>query len=84
MKKFKSNNILSFQNFFAQKRRFFKNQSFILIVKDKKKEGEEMPRKDLLMAFANLMASKLSHEEIDMFCTAMLHANMICKLKRGD
>ena len=44
-----------------------------------------MKRKELLMAFASLMASKLSHEEIDMFCTAMLHANMQCKLrKRGD
>lgn len=40
-----------------------------------------MPRKELLMAFANLMASKLSHEEIEIFCTAMLHANMLCKQK---
>lgn len=41
-----------------------------------------MPRKDLLMAFARLIVSKLSHEEIDMLCIALLNANMQCKHRK--
>ena len=41
-------------------------------------------RKELLMAFTNLMASKLTHEEIDMFCISMLHANKMCQLKKNN
>ena len=47
----------------------------------KKKTDKEGLRKELLLAFANLMASKLSHEEIDVFCISMLHANKVCQLK---
>lgn len=44
----------------------------------------EEKRRDLMVAFANLITSKLNHEEIDMLCIALLHANMIVKQKAGE
>lgn len=46
-----------------------------------KVKNNEPTRREVLEAFASLIISKLSHEEIDMLCTALLHANMVCKKK---
>ena len=48
----------------------------------KLEEREQEQRKELLMAFANLMTSKLTHEEIEIFCISMLHANKLCQMER--
>ena len=45
------------------------------------KSDKDEIRKELLMAFGNLMAKKLSHEEIEIFCISMLHANKLCQYK---
>lgn len=40
---------------------------------------QEPSSKEVLTSFARLMVNHLSHDEIDIFCIAMLDANMKCR-----
>ena len=44
----------------------------------------EPTSREKLEAFASLIISKCTHDEIDMLCIALLDANMKCKRKKKD
>lgn len=39
---------------------------------------EVLSSKEKMTIIARLIVNCMSHEEIDMFCVALLHANMMC------
>lgn len=45
---------------------------------------KEPTSREKLEAFASLIISKCTHEEIDMLCIALLDANMKCKRKNKE
>lgn len=45
---------------------------------------EEPTSREKLEAFANLIVSKCTHDEIDMLCVSLLDANMKCRRKSSE
>lgn len=53
------------------------------LFKEEKRLDEYVKSKEKLLAFARLIVRKCSHDEIELLCTALLHANTISKVQKA-